>query len=83
VAYSKLLINQWRNKPSSCDPLSHQLALTGIGKDLCKILVVSPQAIDLPIIYDTLLRGHSKPLPAAFFGHKLNEINGFDCQIRL
>jgi hypothetical protein len=40
----------------------------GDGKEQCKILVISLQAIDLPITYDTGLRGYSKPLATAFFG---------------
>jgi hypothetical protein len=40
----------------------------GDGKEKRKIPVISFQAIDLPITYDTTLRGDSKPFPTGFFG---------------
>jgi hypothetical protein len=41
------------------------------GKEKRKIPVISLQAIDLPITYNTVLRGYSKPFPAAFLGINL------------
>jgi hypothetical protein len=57
--------------------------LSGDGKEKRKIPVISLQTIDLPITDDTVLRGDSKAFLTAFFWHKSNGINDFDCPIRL
>ena len=43
LANSKLLVNQWRNEPSSRDPLGHQLAFTKSAQE--PTIIDSDQAL--------------------------------------